>query len=320
MRGFDRLGNTSHPLQLTCVKTNLGGRPKLLVMKSDDPNMLNAVHEEPHLPQEVVLELLHCQLRNNIAPLALEIDCAAMRTWGEEQMLERFRYQNLVRELRAWNHYLNRRPISRILINEPFCLMDAPSLTELTHAIGQNLKLISGNHVEHTATLAIADITRQNIALLKGLGFNHIEIRVPVDFDIQQLRQVKQTLLEFKIAYVSLQLDFGSERDAFSMQLMELLSFVEPATLAFHRSIKDPLARIAGEGLTALLMQFGYFLHEDNTIMRFNSPLRSRPTDCVRLGPGAASRFGAMRTVNFATAPAYHARVQTNGLPVATCR
>ena len=70
-------------------------------MKTDDPHILNAPSDEPHLPQEVVLELLNCQLRNNISPLAVEVDCAAMRIWGEAQMQERFRYQNLVRELRA---------------------------------------------------------------------------------------------------------------------------------------------------------------------------------------------------------------------------
>lgn len=282
--------------------------------------MLNTAHEEPHLPQEVVLELLHCQLRNNIAPLALEIDCAAMRTWGEEYMQERFRYQNLVRELRAWNKYLSRRPVNRVWINEPFCLMDAPSLTELVHAIGQNLKLIKGAHVEHAVTLSLPDISRQNIALLKGLEFNHAHIRVPAEFDVQELQQIKQMLLEFKFTYVSLQLDFASETENFSLQLMELLSFIEPAILTFSPNIKEPLSRIGGEGLTSLLMQFGYFLQEPATIMRFHSPLHGRPTDCVRLGPGAACRFGPLRTLNFTTSSGYQNRVQTTGLPVATCR
>jgi hypothetical protein len=289
-------------------------------MKTDDPHMLNATCEEPHLPQEVVLELLHCQLRNNIGPLAVEVDCAAMRAWGEQQTQERFRYQNLVRELRAWNKYLGRRPVSRVWINEPFCLMDAPSLTELIHAIAQNLKLIKGRHVEHVVTLNLADFSRQNIALLKGLEFNHVQIRVPVGFELQQLQKLKQMLVEFKFSFISLQLDFGSDQADFTLQLMELLSFLEPATVSFQRDLQNPLTRITGEGLTAMLMQFGYFLQEPATILQFYSPLHARPADCVRLGPGAASLFGQLRTLNFSTPAGYHNRVQTNGLPVATCR
>lgn len=289
-------------------------------MQTDDPHMLNAARDEPHIPQEVVLELLNCQLRNNISPLALEIDCATMRAWSEEQMQERFRYQNLVRELRAWNKYLGRRPVSRVWMNEPFCLMDAPSLTELVHAVAQNLKLIKGRHVEHIATLSLADFTPQNIALLKGLDFNHVQMRVPVGFELPELQKLKQMLMEFKFPYISVQLDFGSEQPDFTLQLMELLSFIEPATVTFNHKLQNPLKDVSGEGLTAMLMQFGYFLQEPATILKFYSPLHARPADCVRLGPGAASRFGQLRTLNFTTPSGYHNRVQTSGLPVATCR
>ena len=69
-------------------------------MKPDDPQTQNSTCNEPHIPQEIVLELLNCQLRNNISPLSLEIDCASLRAWSEEHTQERFRYQNLLRELR----------------------------------------------------------------------------------------------------------------------------------------------------------------------------------------------------------------------------
>lgn len=289
-------------------------------MKPDDPTPVNNARSEPHIAQEIVLELLHCQLRNNIAPLGLEIDCANLRAWSEEHTQERFRYQNLVRELRAWNKYLGRRPVNRIWINEPFTLMDAPALTELVHAVAQNLKLIKGHHVEHSVTLTLTDFSRQNIALLKGLEFNHVQIRVPEDFELQQLQHLKQLLQEFKFPYISLQLDFDSESSDFMLRLMELLSFIEPSTLGFHPSRTQPLSRLNNEGLTALLMQFGYYLQEPSTILKFYSPLHGRPIDCVRLGPGAASRFGALRTLNFVSPESYQSRVQTSGLPVATCR
>jgi hypothetical protein len=289
-------------------------------MKPDDPTPVNSACSEPHIAQEIVLELLNCQLRNNISPLGLEIDCAVLRTWSEEYAQERFRYQNLVRELRAWNKYLGRRPVNRIWINEPFTLMDAPALTELVHAVAQNLKLIKGHHVEHTVTLALGDFSRQNIALLKGLEFNHVQIRVPEDFELQQLQNLKQLLQDFKFPYISLQLDFASENNDFMMRLMELLSFIRPSTLSFHPSLQEPFKRVNPEGLTALLMQFGYYLQPPSTILQFHSPLHGRPVDCVRLGPGATSQFGALRTLNFITPESYQSRVQTSGLPVATCR
>ena len=159
-------------------------------MKPDDPQTQNSTCNEPHIPHEIVLELLNCQLRNNISPLSLEIDCASLRAWSEEHTQERFRYQNLLRELRAWNKYLGRRPVNRVWINEPFVLLDAPGLTELVHAVAQNLKLIKGRHVEYSATLNLTDFSRQNIALLKGLEFNHIQIRVPDRFELHHLQNI----------------------------------------------------------------------------------------------------------------------------------
>jgi hypothetical protein len=99
----------------------------------------------------------------------------------------------------------------------------------------------------------------------------------------------------------------------FTLQLMELLSFLEPATVSFQQKLENPLKCITGEGLTALLMQFGYFFQEPATILKFYSPLHARPADCVRLGPGAASRFGKLRTLNFSTPTGYHERIQTSG-------
>ncbi|MCR6653855.1 MAG: hypothetical protein NVV73_21245 [Cellvibrionaceae bacterium] len=167
---------------------------------------------------------------------------------------------------------------------------------------------------------SLTDFTRQNLALLKGLDFNHILMRVPAGFELAHLQQLKQLLAEFKFPYVSLQLDFSSSQPDFTLQLMELLSFLSPATVGFHKSLQDPLKGISGEGLTAMLMQFGYFLQEPATILQFYSPLHARPADCVRLGPGAASQFGALRTLNFSAPESYQNRVQTSGLPVATCR
>lgn len=275
----------------------------------------SAIDNEPHIAQEVVLELLHCQMRNSIAPLGLEIDCGGLRLWGEQQGWPRFRHQLLIRELKNWNPYLCRRPVNRFYLHEPFAILDAPGLTEFVHAASQNLKLSQGRHTEYLATLEERDVTSENIALLKGLQFNHIRILVYPDYDIEQLGLLQQQIRDFKIPHISFALAFGLEDRDCNLHLLQILSFLEPETLSLQPGSSSSIS-----GLPALLMQFGYYLRDDNTIIRTKSPLHNISLDCLRLGPGSNSQFGALRTTNFSHPDAYQERLGKCGLPIATCR
>ena len=288
-------------------------------MQIDDTNKIANENGESHIPQDIVEQLLMDKLRNNIAPYALEIDCPALLQWTSAYDQSRFRHQNLIKELRAWSPFLARKPITRTYVNEPFSLMDAPSLTELILSIGQHLKLLHGHHSEHAVTLRQENLTRQNLALLQGLEFNHIQLLINQDFDLQELRVHKEMLRDFKFEHFSLQLEFGSSSLDFLMHLMELLSFIARASVCFSQHIGSPLQHVERDGLTALLMQFGYYLKGNGTLLQFNSPLHKRPKDFVRLGPGSDNQFSSLRLVNFSDADAYQRRLDQLHLPIATC-
>lgn len=305
---------------LTYVKTNALRLSKLLSMPTDDLTHSAEPSAGPPMPHETVSDLLRRQLRNTIAPLGLDIDCAALAQWGKNAGLARFRHQNLVSELKCWSPYVNRRPISNIHLNEPFALLDAANLTELAHAIGQNLALMQGHHVQHTVTLRERDISRPNIALLKGLNFNHIRARVEKPIELQRLQVLKQSLDEFKFDFISLVIPVEASGNDLALHLMEMLSFFAPETLLLECPDDAKALNANLQDMAAMLMQFGYYFQPPAHIVKVRSPLHSRPQDCLRLGPGAQCSLGSMRTSNVVAGEAYQRCLDKLQLPIATCR
>lgn len=289
-------------------------------MQTDDPNYLTLPIEEPHIPLNNVHGLLREHLRRDISPYSLEIDCTALRQWSEKNNLNPFRHQDIIHELRAWSDLFSKRPIQRIWLNEPFEVMDAPSLTELIYAIGQNMKLLRSQHVEHTATLQMSDISVHNIALLKGLKFNHIQIHVTKEYDLTRLQCLKKVLENFKITYISLELDFDASTPSFVSQVMDILSFLAPDAIALSKAMAASLEIDDTKALTKL-SQTGYFLHTaTNTILKPNSPLQSRPADSLNIGPNAISQIGSLKLHNLSTLDAYRSRLHNTQIPVANCQ
>jgi hypothetical protein len=288
-------------------------------MRNKDNFTFHSDSSAPYVELDVVDRLLKQKLHNNIAPFGLEVDCGGLMEWAESFKQPRFRHQFLVRELRSWCNYLTRKPLTMTFFSEPFALMDAPSLTELVYAIGQNLKLLHGHHVEHGISLRAEDLTRQNLALLKGLEFNHICLKIGPDFDLQELLKKQETLTDFRFAHFSLELDVDSENFDFLMHLMELLSFIEPATVRFNARSPSPLQQVDRVGMTAVLMQFGYFLNGSESVIKFNSVLSKKPRDVLRLGPGTQSQFDQLCITNLAQPRDYIERLENGRQPIAQC-
>ncbi len=285
-------------------------------MHQDDPHNLLISNTEASLAPEIVERLLSDRLRDTISPLSLEIDCAALKNWSLDQAHERFRHQNLIKELRLWSNYLHRRPVNRLWINDPFTLMDAPNLTELIYAIGQNMRLRQGHHIEHTISMSCHALTRQNVALLRGLEFNHIQVKLLPDCTLEQMQELKALLVEFKFTFISFEIDVNKDPSLDALRIMEILSFLTPDTLYLHPSQLD----INGiEHLTPMLMQFGYYFQAPNLILKFHSPLHTRPGDCIRLGPGSSTSLNGLRITNLSSSEAYATHLKRDLLPIARC-
>ena len=265
--------------------------------------------------QEGLEALVREEIKDCISPIALDIDCARLLTWAKHNDTGKFRFQYLVKELKAWGPLLIKRPVSQIWLRHPFKIMDAAGLTELMFAIGHNLKLVSGQHVEHLATLEAQQINRENIALLRGLTFNHINISIPKGLALETTKQLSQRVKEFQIDQISFEVQFDPKEKKALNTLMDLLGYLKPETLNFSQP-PHVLCAMTPREATAILMQMGYYLYSNQCLMRFKSPLHSRPLDTLRLGPGAKSGFGALQILNYQDPGPYLEHINKGALPM----
>ncbi len=272
-----------------------------------------------HLAPDELVELIHNQVSHSISPMAVDINCPQMLAWAKQCGTAKFRFQHLIKELKAWRPFFDKRPISLIWLHRPFKIMDAPGITELIFAIGHNLKLVSGQHVEHLVTLEADEITRENIALLRGLTFNHVNIAVPQGFELAKLKQLINRIREFQIPYVSIEMTFDCTNDDALPSMMNLLRYIQPETLNFPKP-PQILCNMPPQEATSVLMQMGYYAHSNQCLMRFRSPLHSRPKDVLHLGPGAESLFGNLHAFNASDPQTYFEQTQKTTLPVVSYR
>lgn len=282
----------------------------------DENLTINSRNAEHHLSQSVVADLLHSQIRSSIAPIGLEIDCLALDAWAKFHGHTHFEHISLVHELKAWGPLCSARPLSQVWVNRPFTIMDAPGLTQLVYAIGQSFKVIRGHHVEHATSLSLDDIERANIALLKGLNFNHIQLICDSPLSLAKIEACVTTIREFKFPWLSLMIHLPEHNDQGVDALMELLDLTQPQAVAFNRT-PEMLIHLGSDSVAELLNQYGYYLHNNHSLIRFHSTLHPKPTDVVRLGPGAYSHLAGIQAVNFDQPDAYFERVNHRQLPVA---
>lgn len=282
-------------------------------MQTDDPHNVSSSTKEPSLAYKDVEHVLRARLRDSIAPLSLEVDCLALKKWAKVKTQERFRHHALIKELRLWSKHLQRKPVNRIWLNSPLSIMDAPSLTELVYGIGHNLKLQHSHHVEHAITLDCKAINRQNIALLRGLEFNHIQINLTRDCDLEEAQRIHRSLEEFKFSFISFELEVNQDPSADAMRIMEHLSFLSPTALRLYPT---PLDLSNLDKLTPALMQFGYYFQAPNIILKFHSPLHTPPADCVRLGPQTYSQLCGLEFTHLASPDHYQNYLDNDLLPI----
>lgn len=253
--------------------------------------------------------------RNKIAPLGLHIDCDNLRRWGEMHDRDRFRYHNLIKELKLWSAHLSRRPVSQFWLHEPFRSLDAPSLIDLVHAVGLHLRFPSHGQVERAATLSMQDMSKQNVILLGTLRFNHLRVSVRVDEPHDRVSALLEQLSSLRVAKTSVLIDNHKGAVIEHQELAQWLSAWRPDSLCFAQpEFVLPLLQHPATG--PKLMQLGYYLTAQFLLVRFHSKLQPQPEDCLRLGPGACSTFGGYSFTNYADPVQYYLGLNQSRLPV----
>lgn len=110
-----------------------------------------------------------------ISPLAMLINFpagdAAPTLAGSRLLLE-----SLHQEAAIYGQALGRRPVGQLLLRHPFKQFTGADITELMHVLssGFNLNHRNQGYFEFCAEVMLSDFKADNIALLKGLGFNEL--------------------------------------------------------------------------------------------------------------------------------------------------
>ncbi len=283
--------------------------PKLLYMSNDD---LMSVLPRERVPEPAGDPLAGLRRYNahSIAPLAVEINLPGLRANGQSDL----NHHHVIRELRLWSTQLKRRPVTRIHLSDPFGNLDAPALTELVYALAQCLRVSTAEKFEHAVSVRLRDITKSNIALLKGLKFNHIAIRVAEKGHPDHLKAVIGKLEDFRIAFVSLIIKWPTDRLEQEQALTTCLR-LKPETLTLCGTSSPGSVEYPDD----LLLSRGYYWSaERQAIVRLHSPLIRPAADCLKPGPGGIATFGHFAVQNYKHFAPYQAALQEARLPVET--
>lgn len=282
-------------------------------MPEKDPKNLSTQEHAEQRAFDHTYNQISAQLQSSIAPLALEVDCAAIKKWAKEDSGKRFRHNYLIKELKLWAELIKRKPIKRFWLNDPLTLMDAPGLTEFVFAMAKHLSVHNSGQAERATSLPLAKINKQNVALLRGLEFNHLQVSLNQQFDLAEIVELKQLVNEFKFNHLSYEVSVSGESDKDSMRIVECLSFFQPTSLILHPNSLD-FSHI--KKISTQLMQLGYSFQAPNRVVKFNSPLMERPAHVLNLGPQAISFLGEIKVTSLADYEHYCELLNNGKLPV----
>ena len=265
---------------------------------------------------DTVRASLRAEIRDTIAPMAVTIDYARIENWAKHNGLQLFNYPYLLKELKIWGPYFCHRPVSQLKLNVPFSLMDASGLTELTHCIGQGFNLHRGSHIEHAVSLRPQDVTRENIALLKGLYFNHLYLCCNTQLPLTTTMSLFKLIREFNFDFSSLMLQFQSSEPAELTHLCNLLERLQPHSICFINASKVQL-NLHLNSVKSLLNHYGYHPLTHSCVVRVRSVPKTKLNDVLSVGPMAQSCMGRLHITHLEHPSNYHLAIDNNWPPVA---
>jgi len=170
----------------------------------------------------------------SISPLALCVNLPSK----VNQVNSRALLDALITEMQHYSKDFGRRPITQLLLRHPFVHYQGAEITELMHQLASNFKLGNKDQtsVENCVELTPSEITAENLALLKGLGFNELMIGLPNQYGTkakQQLHGCWQACLAYEFDSIAVRLPYGFEQQDLHGQrhLLDFLLEVKPSRI-----------------------------------------------------------------------------------------
>lgn len=170
----------------------------------------------------------------SISPLALCVNLPSKA----KQVNSRALLDALISEARHYSKDFGRRPITQLLLRHPFVHYQGAEITELMHQLASSFKLGNKDQtlVENCVELTPAEITSENLALLKGLGFNELMLGLPSHYGTKEKRQLLdcwQVCLAYEFDSIAVRLPYGFEQQDLhgQRQLLDFLLEVKPSRI-----------------------------------------------------------------------------------------
>lgn len=204
--------------------------------------------------------------------------------------------QALNLEISLWSKILGKREVISIIFSQPTPAIAPFELTHLIHSLASNFKL-SPSKLIKIVYLPLHEITSENLALLKGLGFNQIRILVEAEDleNIDKFQQQTRSLKSFNFDIVGLHIDHTDCVGTICQQIKELRNFIADYIALGHQNLG--------------LEDDSAFEEQQNQIQR---------ADRLQLGPEGCSHLGNSVIRNFCSPKKYIDAIRDHQLPIHT--
>lgn len=282
----------------------------------------------------------------SISPLALHINFpASIKDHSADacrQVLEA-----MMRECTTYSESLGRRPICQILLRHPFMSFNGADIIELIHSVSSqfNLNHRGQSDIEFCAELMFEDVNTDNVALLKGLGFNELLLCLPYERPNRDTGELLQKhwdqAQEFDFNNISVRMPYGfvdidlhtlrAQLDWVLERKPQRIWLNEAADLNLWENSRDIEARCDKNGATAAaqftlihnaLRHAGYRVLGNDCFVLAKDPLAKaqnlnqlrrtsvgynsvNASDCLGVGPGAISNLGRHHHRNISSIDQY---------------
>lgn len=161
------------------------------------------------------------------APLSICINSASIRILDESNSCVSELLHN---EMQLWANFLGTRVINTFELIHPSHCFEPYELTSLIHCVSTSFSLHPIARRQHRAVCSINEISGENLALLKGLGFTQIQLQVPhlSHLTTQEFQTYCKQIEDYHFDFFGIQLEHTDCLDEMAPKIREFIKQIRP--------------------------------------------------------------------------------------------
>lgn len=175
------------------------------------------------------VRLLDVFRRHPTLPVSICIDGDAF-SWVRDYHGATSPGQLITKEIALWAGAIGHRTVNTLLLCYPFRNLLPYEITEVLHALASNFSLAESEHRCHRVATNITEINSDNIALLKGLGFNQYQIVLSRDDleDLPRLEATAKLIRQYSFSGVGIQIHDANCLDDLRESVLDVKQRINP--------------------------------------------------------------------------------------------